>query len=121
MAKFDPQKDEDRAYLAAALTAFALGLKLEAVLSPERGRPIEARARHIAMYLTHVALGMSLARVARAFDRDRSTVAYACHLVEDKRDDADFDDWLDQLSLGLSSVVLLGIAPQLACSASLRR
>ena len=48
MAKFDPQKDEDRAYLAAALTAFALGLKLEAVLSPERGRPIEARARHIA-------------------------------------------------------------------------
>jgi hypothetical protein len=62
MAKFDPQKDEDCAYLAAALTAYALGLKAETLLSSERGRPIEARARHIAIYLTHVALGMSLAR-----------------------------------------------------------
>jgi len=44
MAKFDPQKDEDRAYLAAALTAYALGVKLETILSPERGRPIQARA-----------------------------------------------------------------------------
>lgn len=114
MAKFDPQKDEDRAYLAAALTSYALGLKLEAILSPERGRPIEARARHIAIYLTHVALGMSLARVARAFGRDRSTVAYACHLIEDRRDDSDFDDWLDQLAVGLSSVVLLSEAPAVA-------
>ena len=114
MAKFDPQKDEDRAYLAAALTAYALGLKSETLLSPERGRPIEARARHIAIYLTHVAFGMSLARVARAFGRDRSTVAYACHLVEDKRDDRDFDDWLEQLSMGLSSVVMMNKAPAVA-------
>lgn len=114
MAKFDPQKDEDRAYLAAALTAYALGLKSDVLLSSERGRPIEARARHIAIYLTHVALGMSLARVARAFDRDRSTAAYACHLIEDMRDDPDFDDWLEQLSVGLSSVVLLSEAPAVA-------
>ncbi len=114
MAKFDPQKDEDRAYLAAALTAYALGLKSEVLLSPERGRPIEARARHIAIYITHVALGMSLARVARAFDRDRSTIAYACRLVEDKRDDPDFDDWLEQLSMGLSSVVPMSKAPAVA-------
>tara|TARA_R110000787_G_scaffold78883_9_gene172281 strand:- start:1502 stop:1726 length:225 start_codon:yes stop_codon:yes gene_type:complete len=72
------------------------------------------RARHIAIYLTHVALGMSLARVARAFDRDRSTIAYACHLIEDKRDDTDFDGWLEQLLLGLSSVVLLSKAPAVA-------
>ncbi|WP_340692987.1 helix-turn-helix domain-containing protein [Hyphomonas sp.] len=114
MAKFDPQKDEDRAYLAAALTAYALGLKAETLLSSERGRPIEARARHIAIYLTHVALGMSHARIARSFGRDRSTVAYACHLVEDKRDDRDFDDWLEQLSMGLSSVVMMSRAPAVA-------
>tara|TARA_R110000803_G_scaffold28384_2_gene65654 strand:- start:345 stop:689 length:345 start_codon:yes stop_codon:yes gene_type:complete len=114
MAKFDPQKDEDCAYLAAALTAYALGLKSTILLSSERGRPIEARARHIAIYLTHVALGMSLARVARAFDRDRSTVAYACRLIEDKRDDRDFDDWLEQLSMGLSSVVMMSKAPVVA-------
>ena len=114
MAKFDPRKDEDCASLAAALTAYALGLKAEPLLSSERGRPIEARARHIATYLTHVALGTSLARVARAFGRDRSTIACACHLIEDKRDDRDFDDWLEQLSTGLSSVVLLSKAPALA-------
>jgi chromosomal replication initiation ATPase DnaA len=29
--------------------------------------------------------------VGRGFDRDRTTVLYACHLVEVMRDDADFD------------------------------
>lgn len=107
MAKFDPRKDEDQAYLAAALTAYALGLRLESVLMSGRGTPQESRARHIAMYLTHVGLGMSLARVARAFDRDRSTVSYACHSVEDLRDDEPFDDFIEQLTVGLTSVVSL--------------
>tara|TARA_R110000850_G_scaffold441_11_gene2773 strand:- start:1622 stop:1759 length:138 start_codon:yes stop_codon:yes gene_type:complete len=34
MAKFDPQKHEDPACLGAALTACALGLMLESILSP---------------------------------------------------------------------------------------
>ena len=29
--------------------------------------------------------------VGTGFGRDRTTVMYACHLVEDLRDDADFD------------------------------
>ncbi len=107
MSDFDPQKDEDRAYLAAALTAYALGLRTEAILSRQRRSTAEARARQIAMYLLRTALGMSLSRVARAFDRDRSTVAYACHQIEDQRDDSDFDLWIEQLSVGLSSVVVL--------------
>lgn len=111
MSRFDPRKDEDRAYLAGALTAFALGLKLEDVLSGGRGSPAESRARHIAMYLLRTGLGMSLGRVARAFNRDRSTVAYACQIIEDLRDDPDFDIWIEQLSVGLSSVVVLGEAP----------
>ena len=36
MSDFDPRKDEDRAYLAGALTAYALGLKPEEVLSGGR-------------------------------------------------------------------------------------
>lgn len=111
MAEFDPQKDEDRAYLAAALTGYALGLKTEAILSLQRRSPAEARGRQIAMYLMRTALGMSLSRVARAFNRDRTTVAHACHLIEDRRDDSDFDLWIEQLSLGLSSVVVLDGAP----------
>lgn len=110
MAEFNPRRDEDRAYLAGALVAYALGLRVEAVLSQERGNPVHARARHIAMYLTHTACGMSLARVARAFGRDRSTISHACRIIEDYREDADFDTWIEQLSSGIQSVVLLGAA-----------
>ena len=110
MADFNPQRDEDRAYLAGALVAYALGLRIESVLSAERGNPVHARARHIAMYLTHTACGMSLSRVARAFGRDRSTVSHGCRIVEDYREDADFDIWIEQLSSGIQSVVLLGTA-----------
>lgn len=114
MAEFNPKRDEDRAYLAGALVAYALGLKSEAVLSQERGTPVHARARHIAMYLTHTACGMSLSRVARAFGRDRSTISHACRIIEDYREDADFDTWIEQLSAGIRSVVLLGAGEVIA-------
>lgn len=50
-----------------------------------------ARVRQIGMYVVHVTLGMSMTEVGRAFGRDRSTVAHACHLIEDMREDQDFD------------------------------
>lgn len=107
MAGFNPEKDADIAGLAGALVAYALGLRAEAVIGPGRGTPVEARARHIAMYLTYTGCEMSLARVARAFGRDRSTVAHACQLIEEYREDPDFDTWVDQLATGLRSVALL--------------
>jgi len=59
--------------------------------SPGRcGKPI-ARVRQVGMYVAHVALGMTMTQVGRGFGRDRSTVLHACHLVEDMRDEADFD------------------------------
>lgn len=50
-----------------------------------------ARVRHIAMYTAHTTLGVSMKDVGTAFGRDRSTVAHACKLVEDLRDDKEFD------------------------------
>jgi chromosomal replication initiation ATPase DnaA len=102
--EFNPVRDEDRAYLAAALVGFALGLKTDKILTCDRGSPVHARARHIAMYLAYAGLGMSLTRVATGFGRDRSTAARACRIVEDCREDPDFDTWVDQLSVGLRSV-----------------
>jgi chromosomal replication initiation ATPase DnaA len=62
-----------------------------AVLGASRDtRPI-ARARQLAMYLAHVMLGESLTAVGMAFGRDRTTVSYACGLIEDLRDDPHFD------------------------------
>ena len=50
-----------------------------------------SRVRQIAMYVTHVVLGLSMKEVGRGFGRDRTTVMHACQLVEDMRDDVDFD------------------------------
>lgn len=105
--EFDPKRDEDLAGLAAALVGYALGLPAEDVAGPGRGKPVVARARHVAMYLTYTGCDLSLARVARAFQRDRSTVAHACQLVEEYREDPDFDTWVEQLAVGLRSVAAL--------------
>jgi chromosomal replication initiation ATPase DnaA len=43
------------------------------------------------MYVAHVVLRLNMSDIGRAFGRDRTTVQYACHLVEDLRDDTDFD------------------------------
>lgn len=50
-----------------------------------------ARVRQIGMYVAHVTLSLSMTEVGRAFGRDRSTVNHACHLIEDMRDEPEFD------------------------------
>ena len=50
-----------------------------------------ARARQLAMYLSHVILGRSLTEIGDAFGRDRTTVSHACAVIEDMRDDPEFD------------------------------
>ena len=57
------------------------------------GRPSLSvgRVRQIAMYVAHVVLRLSMADIGRGFGRDRTTVIYACHVIEDLRDDQDFD------------------------------
>jgi chromosomal replication initiation ATPase DnaA len=64
---------------------------------PTRGRSRAAFARQVAMYLAHVAFGLTLTTVGRAFRRDRTTVSHACALVEDARDDPEIDRTLELL------------------------
>ena len=96
------QDDRDAVQLAASMAGYALGIDPAEITRTGRGTHDASRARQVAMYLAHVGMGMSLARVAEAFGRDRSTVAHACHLIEDRRDDAAFDRWLDQLERGVA-------------------
>ena len=87
MSDFDPRKDEDRAYLAGALTAYALGLKPEEVLSGGRGSPAEARARQVAMYLAKQLTTRSLPEIGRKFGgRDHTTVMHAVRQITSKRE-----------------------------------
>jgi chromosomal replication initiation ATPase DnaA len=89
--------DVARARLAQQAVAYAFGERVEEIAAPTRRNRSAARARQAAMYLAHVAWGMSLGRVASAFGRDRSTVAHACRIIEDQREDDDFDDHLEAL------------------------
>lgn len=106
----DAKHDGARARLAAGVAAYALGVRPEAILMPTRGSPATAHARHVAMYLCHVAMGMSLSRIARVFERDRSTVAHGCHLIEDRRDEGDFDAWIERLEQGLAELADTALA-----------
>lgn len=62
---------------------------------PSRGKAPSARARQVAMYLAHVSLGLTMNDVGKLFGRDRTTVAHACGVVEDRRDDPIFDRTLE--------------------------
>jgi chromosomal replication initiation ATPase DnaA len=93
--------DRASARLAASVAGYALGVSQHEIIEAGRGSANAAFARQVAMYLCHVAFEFSLARVAYAFRRDRSTVAHACHVIEDKRDDEAFDGWLATLEASL--------------------
>lgn len=108
--------DVAAAELAASVVAYALDIRVQAILDASRGSAAVAFARHVAMYLTHVAFELSLARVAVAFGRDRSTAAHACHAMEDRRDDPQFDAWIGALEGMLREAPapsrLVGAAPR---------
>ncbi len=50
-----------------------------------------SRVRQIAMYVAHVVLRLTQGEVGRGFGRDRTTVVHACRVIEDMRDNAEFD------------------------------
>jgi hypothetical protein len=71
-------------------------------------RAAAAFARQSAMYLAHVVYGASFTRVGALFGRDRTTVAHACRLVEDRREDPRIDGRLARLERRLRAVLAEG-------------
>jgi len=78
-------------HIAAKLAAAHYEVPVAQLKSRRRGSVQSTRARHVAIYLAHVALGVTLTEIGSAFRRDRATAAYACARVEDARDDPAFD------------------------------
>jgi chromosomal replication initiation ATPase DnaA len=81
----------------------AFNVSCSEMRSGRRGRGKIAFARQVAMYLSHVAGGLSLGEVGTLYERDRTTVAHACAVVEDARDNALLDRSLSFLEFGLSA------------------
>lgn len=84
-----------------AAVAAAFTVPLGELRASTRRRASVALARQSAMYLAHVAFGLSFTEVGRAFGRDRTTAAYACRRIEDRRADMGLDTALAELEHAL--------------------
>src|SRR5438874_6037604 len=60
-----------------------------------------ALARQSAMYLAHVAFGLTFTEAGRAFGRARTTAARACRAIEDRRAEVRIDTALADLEHAL--------------------
>ncbi len=94
-----------RARLAESAVARAYDVPLEEMRARTRRKARVARARQTAMYLSHVALGVSLTRTGVCFGRDRTTASHACRVIEELRDDPNFDLLLCRLEDSLSQMM----------------
>jgi hypothetical protein len=90
---------EHTCHWVAFCVARDFGLDMLALFAPTRGPPRTAFARQVAMYLAHTGFELNHETISRVFDRDRSTVSHACHVVEDGRDDIWLNCRLEALEL----------------------
>ncbi len=74
-----------------AIVAAAKGVAVDDIKAPGRRSARVALARQCAMYLAHIVLGASYTDIGKRFSRDRTTVAHACRVVEERRENAAFD------------------------------
>lgn len=77
--------------------ALALNIPLSRMQARTRCNADVALARQIAMYLSHTTFSLLLTEVGLHFKRDRSTVSHACAMIEDRRDNPEFELMLCQL------------------------
>lgn len=63
-------------------------------LAGRKRRRSLCHVRQIAMYVCHVVLQVSLTDIGLAYGRDRTTVGHACRVIEDRRDDQGYDDFV---------------------------
>lgn len=95
-------------------TAMVFGVSPDELRARSRCGAQVAFARQSAMYLAHIVLGLNYREVGELFRRDRTTAAYACRRVEDRRDDREIDIRLDMLE-GLCAEIFTGLfAPKAA-------
>ncbi len=88
-----------------ATIAEVFGVAAAELSRPSRGKAPVALARQAAMYLAHVSCGLTLTDVGLVFARDRTTVAHACAVIEDRRDNLVFDRTLELMEWIVPSLV----------------
>lgn len=99
-----PVSVQMRCRIVRQLTAEMLALVSERVQLRRDRRRAACHVRQIAMYICHVVLQLSLTDIGTAFGRDRTTVGHACNVVEDRRDDKAYDEFLAAIERVVTSV-----------------
>ena len=92
--------------LIESTIAQVFGIHALALHTVTRGKADVALARQVTMYLTHTVFGFTLTETGRIFERDRTTVAHACSVVEDMRDNPVFDRVIELLEGIIPAIVL---------------
>ncbi|HTO30862.1 MAG TPA: helix-turn-helix domain-containing protein [Pararhizobium sp.] len=93
-----------RCRVVRQLTAEMVMLVGERVPLRRDRRRTSCHVRQISMYVCHVVLQISLTDIGHAFGRDRTTVSHACNVVEDRRDDTAFDEFVSSVERVITSV-----------------
>jgi hypothetical protein len=99
------QRRQMRLAIELAVTQ-VFGVDHEALERVTRGIAKVALARQVAMYLAHVGCGLSQEAAGNLFRRDRRTVAHACLIIEDRRNNPMFDHALNLLEWMVPVMVL---------------
>ncbi|MEM7214865.1 MAG: helix-turn-helix domain-containing protein [Pseudomonadota bacterium] len=79
------------------IVANSFDLDPQIIVQTRRGVAKVARARQILFYLLHTSLSFPLVEIAQIFGKDRTTIGHACRLIEDLRDEAEFDGFVSKL------------------------
>jgi hypothetical protein len=85
------------------IVSHALGIRIQLLQLNMRGAAHVALARQLSMYLAHVCCGLNYAEVGRIFNRDRTTAAHATALIEERRENGNFDHAVDSLERALKT------------------
>lgn len=100
--------DEKVGKLVLKLVSTLEQVSQQELTSSSRGRSNVCLARQMSMYLIHTVFSVPYHRVAVFLKRDRTTISHACKLVEDLRDNEEFDKRLETMENLLVSARALG-------------
>jgi chromosomal replication initiation ATPase DnaA len=109
--RFQKLRSDPEVFLLTRLVAEARGVSMTRLLGRSRGPGRAAAARQFAIYLSHVLLERPQDIVADLFSRDRTTIAHACHSVEDRRDDPQLEAELTRIEARLRDALARTVQP----------
>ncbi len=90
--------------LVANHTALSSHTSEAYLMGPSRGRKILARARQKSQYLMNIVFAMDYTQIGKYTKRDRTSVAHACGVIEESRDNLVVDKSLFFTEMALQAM-----------------